>query len=62
VKMFEKGLAVPEEEQGELVSGNCQTSLANEQVVTARCWRHEDTIVEAARSDSVVFADYEVRG
>ena len=36
---------LPQEEQGELVSG-VRTVLANEQVVDGCCWRHEDTLVE----------------
>ena len=45
VKMFEKGLAYRKKSKVNWCP-DCQTVLANEQVVNGRCWRHEDTIVE----------------
>lgn len=45
VKMFEKGLAYRKKSKVNWCP-DCQTVLANEQVINGRCWRHEDTIVE----------------
>ncbi|HEY6375342.1 MAG TPA: leucine--tRNA ligase [Edaphobacter sp.] len=45
VKMFEAGLAYRKKSKVNWCP-DCQTVLANEQVVAGRCWRHEDTIVE----------------
>jgi leucyl-tRNA synthetase len=45
VKMFEMGLAYRKKSKVNWCP-DCQTVLANEQVVNGRCWRHEDTIVE----------------
>ncbi|WP_263368617.1 leucine--tRNA ligase [Edaphobacter bradus] len=45
VKMFEKGLAYRKKSKVNWCP-DCQTVLANEQVVAGRCWRHEDTLVE----------------
>ncbi len=45
VKMFEAGLAYRKKSKVNWCP-DCQTVLANEQVVNGRCWRHEDTIVE----------------
>jgi leucyl-tRNA synthetase len=45
VKMFEKGLAYRKKSKVNWCP-DCQTVLANEQVVNGRCWRHEETIVE----------------
>lgn len=45
LKMFEKGLAFRKKSKVNWCP-ECQTVLANEQVVGGRCWRHEDTVVE----------------
>jgi leucyl-tRNA synthetase len=45
LKMFEKGLAYRKKSKVNWCP-DCQTVLANEQVINGRCWRHEDTIVE----------------
>jgi len=45
VKMFEKGLAYRKKSKVNWCP-DCQTVLANEQVINGRCWRHEGTIVE----------------
>jgi len=45
IKMFEKGLAYRKKSKVNWCP-DCQTVLANEQVVAGRCWRHEETIVE----------------
>jgi leucyl-tRNA synthetase len=45
VKMFERGLAYRKKSKVNWCP-DCQTVLANEQVINGRCWRHEDTIVE----------------
>ena len=45
VKMFEKGLAYRKKSKVNWCP-DCQTVLANEQVINGRCWRHEDTVVE----------------
>jgi leucyl-tRNA synthetase len=45
VKMFEAGLAYRKKSKVNWCP-DCQTVLANEQVVNGRCWRHEDTVVE----------------
>ncbi|WP_130421117.1 leucine--tRNA ligase [Edaphobacter modestus] len=45
VKMFEKGLAYRKKSKVNWCP-DCQTVLANEQVINGRCWRHEDTLVE----------------
>ena len=45
VKMFDAGLAYRKKSKVNWCP-DCQTVLANEQVVNGRCWRHEDTIVE----------------
>jgi leucyl-tRNA synthetase len=45
LKMYEKGLAYRKKSKVNWCP-DCQTVLANEQVVNGRCWRHEDTIVE----------------
>jgi leucyl-tRNA synthetase len=45
LKMFETGLAYRKKSKVNWCP-DCQTVLANEQVVDGRCWRHEDTIVE----------------
>jgi leucyl-tRNA synthetase len=45
LKMFEKGLAFRKKSKVNWCP-ECQTVLANEQVIGGRCWRHEDTIVE----------------
>ncbi|HTH53298.1 MAG TPA: leucine--tRNA ligase [Edaphobacter sp.] len=45
VKMFERGLAYRKKSKVNWCP-DCQTVLANEQVINGRCWRHEETIVE----------------
>ncbi|HEU4636730.1 MAG TPA: leucine--tRNA ligase [Edaphobacter sp.] len=45
LKMYEQGLAYRKKSKVNWCP-DCQTVLANEQVVNGRCWRHEDTIVE----------------
>ncbi|HEY4379830.1 MAG TPA: leucine--tRNA ligase [Acidobacteriaceae bacterium] len=45
VKMYEKGLAYRKKSKVNWCP-ECQTVLANEQVIDGKCWRHEDTIVE----------------
>ena len=45
LKMFERGLAYRKKSKVNWCP-DCQTVLANEQVINGRCWRHEDTIVE----------------
>ena len=45
LKMYERGLAYRKKSKVNWCS-QCQTVLANEQVVDGRCWRHEDEIVE----------------
>ena len=45
IKMFEKGLAYRKKSKVNWCP-ECQTVLANEQVIDGRCWRHEDTVVE----------------
>ena len=45
LKMYERGLAYRKKSKVNWCP-ECQTVLANEQVVGGRCWRHEDTLVE----------------
>ncbi|MCU1321137.1 MAG: leucyl-tRNA synthetase [Acidobacteriaceae bacterium] len=45
LKMFEKGLAYRKQSKVNWCP-ECQTVLANEQVIGGCCWRHEDTSVE----------------
>jgi len=45
LKMYERGLAYRKKSKVNWCP-ECQTVLANEQVVDGKCWRHEDTIVE----------------
>jgi leucyl-tRNA synthetase len=45
LKMFEKGLAYRKKSKVNWCP-ECQTVLANEQVIGGWCWRHEDTVVE----------------
>jgi leucyl-tRNA synthetase len=45
LKMFESGLAYRKKSKVNWCP-ECQTVLANEQVIGGRCWRHEDTVVE----------------
>ncbi len=45
LKMYEQGLAYRKKSKVNWCP-ECQTVLANEQVVDGKCWRHEDTIVE----------------
>jgi leucyl-tRNA synthetase len=45
LKMYEAGLAYRKKSKVNWCP-DCQTVLANEQVIDGRCWRHEDTIVE----------------
>src|SRR5437763_2888073 len=45
LKMYERGLAYRKKSKVNWCP-DCQTVLANEQVIDGRCWRHEDTLVE----------------
>jgi len=45
LKMYEAGLAYRKKSKVNWCP-ECQTVLANEQVIDGRCWRHEDTLVE----------------
>ena len=45
LKMFNAGLAYRKKSKVNWCP-QCQTVLANEQVVDGRCWRHDDTLVE----------------
>jgi len=45
LKMYERDLAFRKKSKVNWCP-ECQTVLANEQVIDGRCWRHEDTIVE----------------
>ncbi len=45
LKFLEKGLAYRKKSKVNWCP-KCATVLANEQVVSGRCWRHEDTVVE----------------
>jgi leucyl-tRNA synthetase len=45
LKMFERGLAYRKKSTVNWCP-QCQTTLANEQVIGGCCWRHEDTLVE----------------
>jgi leucyl-tRNA synthetase len=45
LKMYELGLAYRKKSKVNWCP-ECQTVLANEQVIDGRCWRHEDTLVE----------------
>jgi leucyl-tRNA synthetase len=45
LKMYERGLAYRKKSKVNWCP-ECQTVLANEQVIDGRCWRHEDTVVE----------------
>src|SRR5271163_1621241 len=45
LKMYERGLAYRKKSKVNWCP-ECQTVLANEQVIGGRCWRHEDTVVE----------------
>jgi len=45
LKMFQAGLAYRKKSKVNWCP-QCQTVLANEQVIDGRCWRHEDTLVE----------------
>ena len=45
LKMYERGLAYRKKSKVNWCS-QCQTVLANEQVVGGYCWRHEDQLVE----------------
>ena len=45
LKMYERGLAYRKQSKVNWCP-ECQTVLANEQVIDGRCWRHEDTLVE----------------
>ena len=46
LRMLERGIAYRKKSRVNWCP-NCQTVLANEQVVNGCCWRHEDTLVEA---------------
>jgi leucyl-tRNA synthetase len=45
LRMYAKGLAYRKKSKVNWCP-ECQTVLANEQVIDGRCWRHEDTLVE----------------
>jgi leucyl-tRNA synthetase len=45
LKMYEQGLAYRKKSKVNWCP-ECQTVLANEQVIDGKCWRHEDTLVE----------------
>jgi len=45
LKMYERGLAYRKKSKVNWCP-DCQTVLANEQVIDGRCWRHDDTLVE----------------
>ena len=45
LKMYERGLAYRKKSKVNWCP-ECQTVLANEQVIDGKCWRHEDTLVE----------------
>ena len=45
LKMYERGLAYRKKSKVNWCP-DCQTVLANEQVINGRCWRHEETLVE----------------
>ncbi len=45
LKMYERGLAYRKKSKVNWCP-KCCTVLANEQVISGRCWRHEDTLVE----------------
>src|SRR5208337_3844617 len=45
LRMYERGLAYRKKSKVNWCP-ECATVLANEQVISGRCWRHEDTIVE----------------
>ncbi len=45
LRMYERGLVYRKKSKVNWCP-QCQTVLANEQVIDGRCWRHEDTIVE----------------
>ncbi len=45
LKMYERGLAYRKKSKVNWCP-ECQTVLANEQVIDGTCWRHEDTLVE----------------
>jgi leucyl-tRNA synthetase len=45
LKMYDAGLAYRKKSKVNWCP-ECQTVLANEQVIDGRCWRHEDTLVE----------------
>jgi leucyl-tRNA synthetase len=45
LKMYERGLAYRKKSKVNWCP-ECQTVLANEQVIDGRCWRHEETLVE----------------
>ncbi len=45
LRMYERGLAYRKNSKVNWCP-ECQTVLANEQVINGYCWRHEDTLVE----------------
>ena len=45
LRMYERGLVYRKKSKVNWCP-ECQTVLANEQVIDGRCWRHEDTLVE----------------
>jgi leucyl-tRNA synthetase len=54
LKMFEKGLAYKKKSAVNWCN-KCKTVLANEQVVSGNCWRHEDTPVEIKQLEQWYF-------
>ncbi len=48
LKMFERGLAYQKESEVNWCP-ECQTVLANEQVINGKCWRHEKTTVKSKK-------------
>ena len=60
LRLYEKGLAYRKKSKVNWCP-ECATVLANEQVVNGCCWRHEDTLVEAARAGAVVPAHHQLR-
>ena len=61
LKMYERGLAYRKKSQVNWCP-QCETVLANEQVVDGCCWRHEEHAGGAARTGTVVSADNRLCG
>ena len=60
LKIFERGLAYRKKSRVNWCP-ECETVLANEQVVDGCCWRHEDHAGRAARTGAVVPAHHRLR-